>query len=289
LISIVSVLRYAAPVAFAGVGESVVQKSGIINIGIEGTMLSSAYAATVVSLATGNPWIGVLAGAVVGIMIGLVVGLFTVTLSQDQIVVGTAINLLSLGVCGTLFERRSATGKLLNLPALPTFNLFGKFDLMLILLLVSIAVIWWLVYKTNWGLKLRAVGEYPPAVEASGFSATRIRFVALMIGGLFGGLGGAYYALGIAQSFATEMIAGRGFVAIALVTFGRWKPVWIVVAALLIGVFEAFQYQLQLSQSSIPKSLLLALPYVATLVILVISGKATNPPQALGVPYKKEG
>jgi general nucleoside transport system permease protein len=276
-------------VAFGAVGESIVQRSGVINIGLEGTMVSSAYAATVVSMATGNVWAGMLAGAVIGILVCLSVAVFTVTLGQDQIVVGTAVNLLSTGVCGTLFERRSATGKLLNLPALPTFNFFGKADVMLVLLIVLGGIAGWMLYRTPWGLKLRAAGEYPPAVETSGFSTHRLRYLALSIGGLFGGLAGAYYALGIAQSFATDMISGRGFVAIALVTFGRWRPLWIIFAAALIGVFEVIQIEAQLSGSGIPKSLLLALPYVATLIILIITGRGANAPRSLGVPFKKGG
>lgn len=284
-----TVLRYAAPVAFSAIGESAVQKSGVINLGLEGTMLASAYAATVASMSTNNPWIGLLAGAVVGILITLFGGIFTVLMAQDQVVVGTAMNLLCIGTCGTLFERQSSTGKLLKLPALPTFDFLGKGDVVLGLLCLLAIGIWWLVYKSPFGLKVRAAGEYPPAVEASGFSTVRIRMLTLAIGGFCGGLGGAYYALGVANSFATEMISGRGFMAIALVTFGRWKPIWIVLSSMLVGSFEVLQIELQLSGIGIAKSLLLALPYVATLLILVFSGRGTLAPKSLGVPFKKGG
>lgn len=284
MISLIQVLRYSAPIAFGGIGESIAQKAGIINIGLEGTMLAGAYSATTVSLMTHNPWIGLLAGAVVGVLVACITALFTIKLSQDQIVVGTAVNLLSLGICGTLFERRSATGTLLNLPAIP--KLFLGIDLVLVFLLVSAGGFAYLLYRSGWGLKLRAAGEYPPALEASGFSPALYRFVALLIAGFFGGIGGAYLALGIAQSFATDMIAGRGFVAIALVTFARWKPQWMVVVAFLIGTFETLQYELQLSKIAIPKSLLMMLPYLATLIILIVVGKGAKSPQSLGKPIE---
>lgn len=284
MISLIQILRYSAPIAFGGIGESISQKAGIINIGLEGTMLAGAYGATTVSLTTKNPWLGLLTGAMLGILVGCITGLFTIKLSQDQIVVGTAINLLSLGICGTLFERRSATGTLLNLPAIPKF--WGGLDLVLVFLIVSAAAFGYLLYGSNWGLKLRAAGEYPPALEAAGFSPARYRFFAVILGGFFGGVGGAYIALGIAQSFATDMIAGRGFVAIALVTFARWKPQWMIVVAFLIGAFETLQYEIQLSKIAIPKSLLMMLPYLATLLILIVVGKGAKSPQSLGKPIE---
>ena len=282
MISLLQILRYSAPVAFGGVGEAVAQKSGVINIGLEGTMLSGAYAATSVALATGNPWIGLLAGGITGLIVGILLSLFTVTLRQDQIVIGTAINLLAMGICGTLFERQGATGKLLNLPGIPKFA--GGVDAMLILLVLLGMGTGFILYRTSLGLKIRAAGEYPPALEAAGFSAASMRYLALTYSGLLGGLGGAYLSLGIAQSFATDMVAGRGFVAIAMVTFARWKPIGIILSALLVGIFETLQYELQLTGIAVPKALLLMLPYVATLAILIIVGKGAKPPQSLGKP-----
>lgn len=284
MISPLQVLRYCAPVAFGAVGESVVQRSGIINVGLEGLMLCSAYAATVASSSSHNPWIGLGAGVLAGLLVILIFGLLTIQFALDQIVAGTAINLLSLGLCGTLFEMQNKTGKLMNLPAIPM--LIGKLDAVEVLLIISAIAIGVTLYKTNYGLKLRSVGEYPPSTEAAGFSPIKFQVQALAIGGLMGGLGGSYLALGVAQSFATEMVAGRGFIAIALVTFARWRPVGILFSALLLGIFESLQFELQMSGSQIPKSILLALPYVATLVILIFVGKGTQAPQSLGQPIK---
>jgi simple sugar transport system permease protein len=285
MISLIQILKYAAPTAFGAIGESAVQRSGIINVGLEGLMLSSAFSATLVASKTGNPWLGILAGVVAGVLTSALHGVLTIKFTLDQIVVGTAINLLALGVCGTLFEKQGATGKLMNLPSVPT--LIGKFDVIQLLLIISAVIIGYVLYKTPFGLKLRAAGEYPDAVVAAGFSPTKLRYQALLIGGAMGGIGGAYLALGIAQSFATEMVAGRGFIAIALVTFARWRPVGILLSACMLGIFEVLQFELQLSGSEIPRSLLLSLPYVATLVILVFVGKGTRAPQSLGVPLKE--
>lgn len=284
MISPLQVLRYCAPVAFGAVGESVVQRSGIINVGLEGLMLSAAYAATAVSSSSGNPWLGMVAGMIAGLLVAILIGVLTIQFRLDQIVIGTVVNLLSLGVCGTLFEKQSKTGKLMNLPGIPP--IFGKVDAIQIILILAAIVIGWMLYRTSFGLKLRAVGEYPPAAEAAGFSPAKLQYQALVIGGILGGVGGAYLALGVAQSFATEMVAGRGFIAIALVTFARWRPGGILLSALLLGLFEALQFELQLSGNQIPRSLLLALPYVATLVILVFVGKGTRAPQSLGTPLK---
>lgn len=284
MISPLQVLRYCAPVAFGAVGESVVQRSGIINVGLEGLMLSAAYAATAVSSSSGNPWLGMVAGMIAGLLVAILIGVLTIQFRLDQIVIGTVVNLLSLGVCGTLFEKQSKTGKLMNLPGIPP--LFGKVDVIQIFLILAAIATGWMLYRTSFGLKLRAVGEYPPAAEAAGFSPAKLQYQALVIGGILGGVGGAYLALGVAQSFATEMVAGRGFIAIALVTFARWRPGGILLSALLLGLFEALQFELQLSGNQIPRSLLLALPYVATLVILVFVGKGTRAPQSLGTPLK---
>lgn len=284
MISGLQILKYAVPTAFGAIGESVVQRAGIINVGLEGLMLSAAYTATVVAGKTGNPWLGLVGGMIAGMVVALIHGILTIKFALDQIVVGTAINLLSLGVCGTLFEKQSKTGVLLNLPSVPV--LYQKIDVVQLALVVTSIVIGIILYRTNYGLKLRATGEYPSAVAAAGFSPHRFRVQALIVGGLLGGLGGGYLALGIAQSFATEMVAGRGFIAIALVTFARWRPLGILAAALMLGLFEVLQFELQLSGSQIPRSLLLALPYVATLVILVFVGKGTRAPQSLGVPLQ---
>ncbi|MBS1716259.1 MAG: ABC transporter permease [Armatimonadetes bacterium] len=277
--SVASLLRYSSPVALAAVGETVVEVSGIINIGLEGMMLAGAYAAVVGSLQTGNPWIGVLYGVGAGIAFALVNCLVLVYLRVDQVLAGTAMNLLSLGLTSTLFRARfGQSGQLISAPEI---SRFAGVDVIIIGLAVLVLGLHFLIRRSGWGLALRACGEYPSAARASGYSVEMLRCSALLIGGLFGGLAGAYLSIGIAGSFAENMTSGRGFVAIALVTFGRWRTPWVLAAALLIGYAESLQYSLQ-GTSSIPYQFFLALPYLIALAVLVFVGKGAIAPESLG-------
>lgn len=279
-------LQYAAPVAFAALGETVTQKSGVINIGLEGTMLAGAFFGMLVSFATKSPFLGLGAGILAGVVASGIFAWFTVWLTSDQVVVGTAMNLLAIGVTSTLYvDRFGQTGKLLTVPKIPKI---GGVDPVLVLLLVSVLLVAWLLRQSAWGLLVRAAGEYPKAAEAAGFSVQRLRTMAILFGGLMGGLGGAYLSLGITGSFAREMSAGRGFLAIAIVTFGRWRPGWVALAALLIGFAETLQFRFQAMGIRVPFQLLLALPYLVALAVLVVVGKGTLAPAALGQSYRRD-
>lgn len=286
------VLQFAAPVAIAAVGETVCQRGGIINIGLEGTMLAGAFFATLTSLATQNPWLGILVGIAAGTIVSLISSWFTVKLAADQVVVGTAINLLAMGVTSTLFRSRfGQSGQLLSVPGLKPFAVIpylGPIDGVVLFLLLSIPLVRYLLWGTTWGLALRASGEYPKSAEAAGFSVGKLRVGAMAIGGLFGGLAGAYLSLGIAGTFAENMTSGRGFVAIAMVTFGRWRPGFVFAAALLVGFAESMQFRVQTLNLHIPFQFLVAAPYILALLVLVIVGKGSVAPAALGVAYKRE-
>jgi simple sugar transport system permease protein len=284
--SLVMLLGYSAPVAFAAIGETVGQRSGVINIGLEGCMLCGAFFAMMACYSTGNPWLGVVAGATAGWLVSMVFGWLTVKLAADQVVVGTGVNLFALGVTGTLFRARfGQSGQLLNVAKLPSWH---GFDPLLAVLLLSVPAAWWLLARTNWGLAVRAAGEYPKAAEASGFSVTRLRLGAVSTSGILGGVAGAYLSVGITGSFAENMTAGRGFVAIAMVTFGRWRPGWVFCAALLIGFAESLQFRFQAYGWHVPFQLLIALPYVLALAVLVLVGKGTLAPGALAQPHRSE-
>lgn len=279
-------LQYATPVGLAAIGETVGQKSGVINIGLEGMMLLAAFFSTWSTLATGSPWIGFLAGCGVGVASNLLSALFTIRMGIDQVVVGTAMNLLSLGLTGTLFRARfGQTGSLLSVPSIPRF---GGIDAVVIAMVLLVPLTALLLNRTAWGLAVRAAGEYPKAAEAAGFNVWKLRFGASAYAGLLAGAAGAYLSLGIAGSFAENMTNGRGFIAIAMVTFGRWKPVYVLLSALLIGYLESLQFTLQAKGSSVPFQLLLALPYVAALAVLVVAGKGTSFPAALAKPYSRD-
>lgn len=285
MIELLLLLQYATPVGLAALGETVGQKSGVINIGLEGMMLLAAFFATWTSLSTGSPWLGMVAGCGVGIVSNLVSAAFTVQMGIDQVVVGTAMNLLALGLTGTLFRARfGQTGSLLTVPSIPKF-VGVDFVVMAMVLLVPLTAL--LLKRTAWGLAVRAAGEYPKAAEASGFNVLKLRVGASAYAGLLAGAAGAYLSLGIAGSFAENMTNGRGFIAIAMVTFGRWKPLYVLLSALLIGYLDSLQFTLQAKGSAVPFQLLLALPYVAALAVLVVVGKGTSFPAALARPYTR--
>lgn len=283
---LVSLLSFSAPVGLAATGESVGQKAGVLNIGLEGMMLAGAYAGVVVALQTGSPWLGLGAAILASLILALIQALFVLKWAADQVVVGTAINLFSLGVTSSLYRAQFGTsGKLLSTPPLPR-GVFGL-DAVVPLAIILAIVVTFALSKTKWGLAVRAAGEYPSAAEAAGFNALRLRWGALMVAAAFAGLAGGYLSLGIAGSFAESMTAGRGFVAIALVTFGRWKPLWVCAAALLVGAAEQAQFEMQARGIALPKEFLIALPYIAALAVLVIAGKGTQAPDALGRPFRR--
>jgi simple sugar transport system permease protein len=282
---LLQVWQFAVPIALAAIGESVAQRSGVLDIGLEGKMLGAAFAGVVVSMQTGNPWLGLLAGAFVGMAMAILQGWFVLKLAADQVVVGTAMNLLALGVTGTLFKNMfGQSGQLLTVPGIARA---GGIDAIMVFTLLMAPLLWLALRRTTWGLVIRAAGEYPKAAEAQGFHVGRLRLGACCLGGALAGTAGAYLSLGLAGSFAENMTAGRGFVAIALVTFGRWNPVFVILAAMLMGYLDLLQFKFQAQGLAVPYQLMLALPYVVALVVLVLAGKGTLAPAALGLPYKR--
>ena len=285
-IELVNLLRYAVPLVLASTGETVGQKSGVINIGLEGCLMVGAFAAMAITLDTKNPILGCVAGILAGLILALLFAWFTVWRSQDQVVVGTAINLLATGLTLALFQSRfGQSGSLLSLPSLPQFG--GKWDVVMLLVPLLVVLAWASIDKTTWGLALRAAGEAPKAVEAAGFSALKLRTQGLAVSGALGGLAGAYLTVGLTGSYAPGISAGRGFVAIAMVTFGRWRPFWVAMATLLVGFADSLQYELQAAGLPVPYQLLKALPYVIALTVLIIVGSGKDVPQSLGQAFRR--
>jgi len=280
-----ALVLFAMPVLLAALGETVVQRAGLIHIGLEGAMLLAAFVGVAVAIPTGNPWLGLGAGVLAGMMLALVGGWFSIKLAADQVVVGTAATLLALGLTSTLFRAQyGASGELIVVPPIP--KAYG-IDAIIVLGVLLVPLLQFLLFKTRWGLATRACGEAPQAADAHGFSVDRLRFIAIAIGGALGGLAGAYLSLGVAGSFAENMTKGRGFVAIAMVTFGRWKPWQTALACLLIGFMESLQFEFQSRGIQVPYQLLLAAPYVVALLVLVFVGKGAIAPAALAQPYRR--
>lgn len=291
-------VRTATPLALAALGESVTERAGVINIGLEGAIMAGAFGALVgagLAPGLGGAALGFAAGALAGLLAAALFAAFAVGLRADQIITGTAVTLAALGLTGTLYRTLyGETGAALTLPttppapipglsALPLLGraLFAQPPATYLLYLLVPALAWWSA-RTHAGLALRAVGEQPDAAVAAGIRPRRVQLAATLFGGAMGGLAGATLVLAQAGTFAEGMSAGRGFIAIAIVVLGRWHPVGVAAAALLFGAASALQYLFQAMGWQLPYQLFLALPYLLTLVVLAsVSGRAAAP-AALG-------
>ena len=287
-------VRTATPLALAALGEVLVERSGVINIGLEGAIIAGAFGA-LVGAGTGSVSLGFAASLAAGAVMGVVAGGFIAWLRADQIVAGTAFSLLGLGITGTLYRTLyGATGAGLTIPTvgptpipllsgIPVFGpAFFAQPLTTYLAYLFCPLLWWLLFRTQAGLAIRACGENPEAAVAAGIGVRRLQFLALIGGGACGGLAGGTLVLAQSGTFIEGMSAGRGFIAIAIVVLGRWHPVGALLAALLFGAAMALQYLLQAMGWDIPYQLVLATPYLLTLLALAgFAGRAAAP-AALG-------
>lgn len=291
-------VRTATPLALAALGESVTERAGVINIGLEGAIMAGAFGALVgagLAPGLGGAALGFAVGALAGLLAAALFAAFAVGLRADQIITGTAVTLASLGLTGTLYRTiYGETGAALTTPTTPPLAipglsaipllgraLFAQPPATYLLYLLVPAVAWW-SSRTHAGLALRAVGERPDAAVAAGVRPRRVQLAATLFGGALGGLAGATLVLAQAGTFAEGMSAGRGFIAIAIVVLGRWHPVGVAAAALLFGAASALQYLFQAMGWPLPYQLFLALPYVLTLLVLASVSARAAAPAALG-------
>ena len=279
---VTQMIRIAVPYLFAASGGVIAERSGIISLSLEGYMLSGAFAATLGAHYTGSPWIGVLCGIFGGLVFGLIHAVASIRYRADQVVTGIAINLLAIGV--TRFFLKLAFASSSNSPRINGFggNLaFHGFDNPLLWMGLLVApLLAFVVYRTPFGLRVRAVGEHPAAAESLGIRAAGIQYIAVAISGMLAALGGVFLALDQHQ-FTDQMTAGRGFIAVAAVIFGRWDPVRAALACLLFAAAETLQIQLQGNQL-IPSQFIEMIPYLLTIIALAgVVGRAV-PPAALG-------
>ena len=267
-------IRIAIPYLFAAAGGVLAERAGVISLGLEGYMLAGAFGGTVGAYYSGNPWVGVVCGIGAGLLFALVHALVSLRFRADQVVSGIAINLLVIGL--TRFLLRLAFGSSSNSPRVPGFE---HSPLIPIGLILPMALAW-LIYRTPFGLRVRAVGEHPEAAETLGLRVRRVRLIAVAASGALAALGGVYLALDQHQ-FTDEMTAGRGFIALAAVIFGRWDPMRAAIACLFFAAAETLQIQLQGTQF-IPSQFIQMIPYVLTIVAVAgVVGRAI-PPASLG-------
>lgn len=275
-------LRIAVPYLFAASGGVIAERAGIISLGLEGFMLTGAFGATLGSYYSGSPWVGALCGVLGGLVFGLIHAIATIRYRADQVVVGIALNLLAVGV--TRFFLKLAFDSSSNSPRINGFKVrpaaFGFDNPLLWMGLLVAPALAFVLYRTRFGLRVRAVGEHPDAAESVGIPVAKVRYAAVALSGMLAGLGGVYLALDQHQ-FTDQMTAGRGFIAVAAVIFGRWDPVRAALACLLFAAAETLQIQLQ-GNHVIPSQFIEMIPYVLTIVALAgVVGRAV-PPAALG-------
>lgn len=297
----VAAIRIASPLIFATMGELICERAGVLNLGIEGIMTAGAFAGWFTVYSGGDLWTGVLVAALVGSMLGLLHGFLTVPLGLSQHVTGIGITLLASSL--TYFTYRILLPEVTSPPKIEPFQPYpvpGLSEIPIIgpalfnqtpltyLAYLTVALVAWVLYRTPVGIAVRAVGENPSAVEAQGISVSVIRVCAVMAGSALMAIGGAFLTMSAFNSFFFEMINGRGWIAIALVVFGSWRPGKAVLGAILFAAFDAYQVRLQqLTGGAIPYQVFLMMPYVLSIAALVIVARRATYPKALMVPYQK--
>ena len=308
-------LRVSTPLILCAMAGLFSERSGIIDIGLEGKMLSAAFAAGALASVTGSAWVALAGAILVSIALALVHGFACISHRGDQVVSGLAINVLASGLTVVLgiawFSQGGQTPQLesearfmpVSLPlseSLTSVPLIGQFyqsvvnghSLLVYVALATVPLTWWVVYRTRFGLRLRAVGENPLAIDTAGISVYRLRYMAVIICGLLCGIAGAYLSISQNAAFAREMTAGQGYIALAAMIFGKWRPVPALIACLMFGFLDAVSIRLQGVElaviGEVPVQLIQALPYVMTVILLAgFIGRATAP-KAIGVPFAKE-
>ncbi len=292
-------LRNATPLVYGTVGETYSERSGVLNLGIEGTMYAGAFAGFAAAWATGSPLLGLLAAIMVGILAGAVMALVTVTFGANQHVSGIGLTIGLIGLSEFANRLIFQGGELQRIEPMPTINplaglgnlgpIFDQYGLTWIAFLVVVPAAWWVLQRSSFGLELRAVGENPEAAEAAGVSVARTRYLALMIGGALMAIGGAFFTLALLGSFTLDIIAGRGWVCVALVIFGRWRIGRGVIGALLFSLIFSLQFRLRILPefAGLPFEVLLALPYLVIIGALALSGRNVAYPGAYLKPYRR--
>ncbi|HLL15473.1 MAG TPA: ABC transporter permease, partial [Pyrinomonadaceae bacterium] len=265
---IFSTIRTATPLLLAALGGLYSERAGVINIALEGLMLAGAFTAAAVTHYTGSPWIGLVAGIGAGVLVAAIHAVACIRFNADQVVSGTAINILMTGIpamlSGALFLSSGST------PQIPKDDLIPWTPVVLALLLVFVT--WYVLYRTPFGLRLRAVGENPEAADAAGVKVNGVRYSAVLLSGALAAIGGAYLSIGQSSLFTRNMTSGRGFIALAALIFGKWRPVQTMLACLLFGFAEAVSIQLQgkklISGEEIPVQFISIVPYLLTIIVL---------------------
>ena len=292
-------IRLATPYLYAGIGETFGQRSGVLNLGVEGQMLVGAFAAFYTVRQTGNLWLGLLVAILVGALMGLAMAFVSITLRAKQGISGIGFFLFGLGLSDLLFQTMLGTVETVSgfrpvaIPVLSQIPVLGPvfFNQNLLVygayLLVPVAA--FVMNETTFGLKIRAVGENPKAADSLGVSVSRVRYITVTLGGAFSGLAGASLSIALLNVFQQNLTSGLGFIAVALVYFGGWRPWGVLAGALLFSMVNALQLWVQVLGLPVPSEFAVMMPYVLTIVALVVAVQRVRPPTALTKPFVREG
>lgn len=291
-------LMYSTPLVFGALGGTISERSGVVNIGIEGMMTIGAFSGVAVSFLTGSAWLGFLFAGIAGGLFSVLHALAAVTFKADQNVSGIALNLLGPGIAlfgaRLLWDGSTQSPTVQTLPKIFGENAFAgtpwanlNVDITVVLGLVATIAMWFFLYKTKWGLRVRAIGEHPAAADTLGINVNRTRFLCVIVSGILAGFGGASITLAIISQFTQTSVAGQGFIALAALIFGKWTPHGSYGACLMFGMAQALVVVLGGGAIAVPSQILAILPYALTLIVLVLFvGKAVAP-AADGTPYEK--
>jgi simple sugar transport system permease protein len=288
---------YAVPLVLAAMVGIIGERSGVVNIGIEGQMLMSAFAGFFGSVFTGSIYIGMVIGILTGILMGAFLAVAAVKWEMDQIIAGVVINIVAAGLTSFFYAQGKTLPELMPVVSIPLLSeipligpVFFRNGLFALSTLFIVVTVNYALFKTRWGLRSRSVGEYPSAADAAGINVTRVRMLNVTLAGALAGCAGAFLALEAAGTFQRGLTAGRGFLALAIMIFGAWNPMGALAAALFFGLSTALASQLQADEViNIPQQFVNLLPFVMTLIVLSVAVGRVRPPAAAGQPYTKEG
>jgi ABC-type uncharacterized transport system permease subunit len=292
-------IRLATPYLYAAIGETLGQRSGVLNLGVEGQMLMGAFAAFYVTFETGNLWLGMLAAVGVGAVMGLAMAFVSIQLQAEQGISGIGFYLFGLGMSTLLFQMLLGTVETvqgfapIHIPWLSDIPVIGEIffqqNILVYIAFALVPITQFMLQKTTLGLKIRAVGENPEAADSLGVSVAAVRYITVTLGGILSGVAGASMSIGLLNVFQQNMTSGLGFIAVALVYFGGWRPLGVMLGALLFSMVNALQLRLQIQGVPIPSDLMVMMPYILTIIALVLTVQRVRSPSALTKPFQRGG
>jgi len=290
-------IRLATPYLYAAIGETFGQRSGVLNLGVEGQMLLGAFAAFYVTYTTESVWLGLLAAAIVGMLMGLAMAFVSINLQAEQGISGIGFYLFGLGLSDLLFQKLLGTVETvsgfrpIHIPGLSDIPILGEIFFSQSVLVYGayflVFVAWFILNKTTLGLKIKAVGESPQAADSLGVSVSKVRYFTVMLGGTLSGIAGASLSVALLNVFQQNMTSGLGFIAVALVYFGGWRPWAVMGGALLFSIVNSLQLWVQVLDIPIPSDFAVMMPYVLTIIVLIITVQRVRPPSALSKPFER--